>query len=72
MWDHLDRRLRQRVPPQQNRQQLEQALFEEWDRIHDDASRRLTASMRRRILALIDAMGAHTRSNHLSCDVIGH
>lgn len=61
LWDHVDRRLRQRVPLPQNRQQLQQALFEEWDRIPNDVIRRLTTSMRRRILALIDARGAHTR-----------
>ena len=61
LWDHLDRQLRQRVPPPANRQQLEEVLLDLWRRIPADVIRRLTTSMRRRVLACIDARGGHTR-----------
>ena len=61
LWDHLDRHLRQLVPLPGNRQELEQALINIWNGIPADVIRRLTTSMRRRVLACIDAQGGHTR-----------
>ena len=61
LWDYLDRQLRQRVPPPANGQQLEEVLLDVWCRIPADVIRRLTTSMRRRVLACIDARGGHTR-----------
>lgn len=61
LWDHLDRLLRQLVPPPSNQQELEQALLNIWNGIPADVIRRLTTSMRRRVLACIDAQGGHTR-----------
>lgn len=61
LWDHLDRKIRGRQQVPQNRQQLQQALREEWNRIPNDVIRRLTTSMRRRVRACIDAAGGHTR-----------
>ena len=61
LWDHLGRQLRRRQPQPQNRQQLEHVLHEEWRRIPADVIRRLTFSMRRRVMACINANGCHTR-----------
>ena len=38
LWDHLDRQLRKRRNPPANRQELENALLQEWDRIVVDAT----------------------------------
>ena len=59
--DHLDRLLRQLVPPPSNQQELEQALLNIWNGIRADVIRRLTTSMRRRVLACIDVQGGQTR-----------
>ena len=61
LWDHLGRQLRRRQLQPHNVQQLEQALHYEWARIPDYVIRRLTSSMRRRVLSCIDANGGHTR-----------
>lgn len=61
LWDALDRRIRQRRPPPANRQQLAQALQDEWQRIPRNDVRRLILSMRRRVNACIVARGGHTR-----------
>lgn len=61
LWDHLDRQIRRRQQPPANRNELEQALRQEWQRIPPYVIRRLTSSMRRRITACIEARGGHTR-----------
>ena len=61
LWDHLDRQIRRRRVPPVNVQDLERCLLEEWQRITPNVIRRLTASVRRRVLACIDADGGHTR-----------
>ena len=61
LWDHLDRRIRARDPAPQNHAQLRQALIEEWQRYPQDRINRLIASMPRRIQALRQANGEHTR-----------
>lgn len=61
LWDHLDRQIRRRHQPPDNRQDLVRALRAEWQRIPPNVIRRLTSSMRRRVTACIDAHGGHTR-----------
>ena len=61
LWDHLDRQIRRRRVPPVNVQDLERRLLEEWQRITPNVIRRLTSSVRRRVLACIDAHGGHTR-----------
>ena len=57
----LDRQIRRRQPVPQNRQQLEHALREEWNRIPNHVIRRLTTSMRRRVRACVEAAAGNTR-----------
>lgn len=61
LWDHLDRKVRARHPPPQNHVQLRQALIEEWHRYPQFQVNRLIMSMPRRIRALRQANGGHTR-----------
>lgn len=61
LWDELDRRVRQRQPPPQNLQQLEQALQYEWQRIPRVRTQRLIESMPRRVRAVLQANGGHNR-----------
>lgn len=61
LWDLLDRRVRLRQHPPANRQELVQALQAEWNRLPRDLIRRLTFSVRRRVLACVAARGGHTR-----------
>lgn len=61
LWDELGKRVRNRQNPPQNVVQLEQALVDEWRRIPANVIRRLTRSMRRRCLAVVNANGGHTR-----------
>lgn len=61
LWDELKRRISVRVPRPQNRQQLIQALHEEWEGIPQHRIRRLVASMRSRCTACVAAGGGHTR-----------
>lgn len=61
LWDVLDRRIRNREPQPGNIPQLLQALQEEWEAIPQNQIRRLVNSMRRRIAAVIQARGGHTR-----------
>lgn len=61
LWDHLDRQIRSRPVPPVNLQHLEQCLLDEWQRITPNVIRRLTTSVRRRVVACIDAQGGHTR-----------
>ena len=61
LWDILDRRVRRRDPEPATVRQLRQALQEEWDRITQAEIRQLIDSMHRRIQAVCDARGGHTR-----------
>ena len=61
LWDNLDRRLRRRQPQPQTRQQLCQALQDEWRRIPQRQIRDLIESMPRRCQSVIEANGGHTR-----------
>lgn len=61
IWDVLGRRLRGRQNQPANLQELAQALIQEWDNIPANVIRRHTSSMRRRVNAVINANGGHTR-----------
>lgn len=61
LWDQLGRRVSRRVPPPRNRQELVDALHQEWANIPQDNVRRLIRSMRRRCVACLDANGGNTR-----------
>ena len=57
----MDRQVRQRVPIPGNVRELRTALGEEWDNIPQATIDNLMGSMRRRLTALRDAHGGHTR-----------
>jgi len=61
LWDNLDRRLRRRNPQPESLAQVRAALLEEWNNIPQAEIQHLIASMRRRLTAVIDARGGHTR-----------
>ena len=61
LWDHLGQQIRRRPYPPMNRNQLVQALRQEWRAIPDAVIRRLTNCVRRRVRACILAHGGHTR-----------
>ena len=60
LWDHLGQRIRRRPNPRVIRDQLVQALRQEWRAIPGAVIRRLTNSVRRRTHACILAPGGHT------------
>ena len=57
IWDMLGRRIHAREPPVQNIRQLEAALHREWQQLSQQDIRRLSGGMRRRVDAVIQAMG---------------
>lgn len=61
VWDYLGIRVRQRDPPVQNLHELEQALHEEWQRLPQRKIQRLVQGMRRRVEAVIQAVGEYIR-----------
>ena len=61
IWDMLGLRIHVREPPVQNIRQLEVALHREWQQLSHQDIRRLTGGMRRRVEAVIQARGGHTR-----------
>ncbi len=61
IWDILDRRVRRRDPQPTTVKQLTRALVEEWDRITQPEIQRFINSMHRRIQAVCDTRGGHTR-----------
>ena len=61
LWYHIGQRIRRRPNPPMNRDQLVQALRQEWRAIPDVVIRRLTNSVRRRVHAYILAHGGYTR-----------
>ena len=61
IWDELERRLQARQNVPNNVAELRQALPGEWQAIPRERIRRVICSMRRRIQAVIDADGGHTR-----------
>ena len=61
IWDIIGRRVQAREPPPQNLNELEAALHEEWQRIPMIQFQRLVRGMRRRVGAVIQAIGGSTR-----------
>lgn len=61
LWDRLDRQVRNRNPAPATLAQLRAALTQEWANIPQNAIDDLLSSMPRRIQALIQANGGHTR-----------
>ena len=61
LWDPLGRRIRQRQQPPVTVQDLGRALQDEWRQIPIHVIRRLTNSMRRRVVSLVASRGGHTR-----------
>ena len=61
LWDELDRRVRRRRNTPNTLGQLRTALLEEWENIPMRKVNALVNSMQRRIRAVINARGGHTR-----------
>ncbi|TFK58033.1 hypothetical protein BDN72DRAFT_782606 [Pluteus cervinus] len=61
VWDYLDRRLRHRERPPKTRDELWEALQEEWHKIPLKYIRKLYLSIPRRIQALVRANGRYTK-----------
>ena len=61
LWDELDKRIRRHHQPTESVDQLQAALVEEWNNISQAFMQRLIGSMRRRLTAVINARGGHTR-----------
>lgn len=61
VWDQLDRLVRAREALPRNRNELWDALQEEWLNISQDSIDRLFESMPRRVQAVIEARGGNTR-----------
>ena len=61
LWDELDRRVRRRQNTPNTLGQLWTALLEEWENIPMRKINALVNSMQRRIRAVINARGGHTR-----------
>jgi len=60
-WDELYKRMRRLPQRPESVYQLRTALLEEWNNIPQARIQRLIASMRRRLTAVIQARGGHTR-----------
>ena len=61
LWDELDRRVRRRRNTPNTLGQLRTALLKEWENIPIRKINALVNSMQRRIRAVINARGGHTR-----------
>ena len=61
LWDYLDRKIRLRSPIPTNLNQMWAALVEEWGNIENDYIEKLYESMPRRVAALLEAKGGHTK-----------
>ncbi|GFV22941.1 transposable element Tcb2 transposase [Trichonephila clavipes] len=60
VWDAVGRRVAGRQPPPQTLRELERALLEEWDRIHQLVINSLIDSMPQRCSTLLAVRGNHT------------
>ena len=60
IWDIIGLRVRERTPPVQTFNELEQTLHQEWQRLAQVQIRRLVGSMRRRLAAVICVNGSYT------------
>lgn len=61
LWDELKRRLHAQRPRPASLNELRQFLQEEWRNLQQDVIRNLISSMPRRLQAVIQARGGHTR-----------
>ena len=61
LWDELDDKIRKRQTPVRSVSELKEALFVGWSQIDPLTCKNLVASMSRRINAVIDAKGGHTK-----------
>lgn len=59
LWDELDRRVRKRTI--KNKQDLKNALLEEWDLISHDYTKVLVNSMKNRLNAVLQSQGGPTK-----------
>ena len=60
IWDIIGRRVKERTPPVQTLNDLEQKLHQEWQYLTQVQIRRLVGSMRRRLAAVIHVNGSYT------------
>ena len=60
IWDIIGRRVKERTPPVQALNDLEQTLHQEWQHLTQVQIRRLVGSMRRRLAAVIRVNGSYT------------
>ncbi len=60
VWDMLSRRVRQRLHPPENAQNLTNALVQEWQAIPQNDIRRIIRSMPLRCQECVNARGGHT------------
>ena len=61
LWDELERRLRLRITPPKNEDELYQFLQEEWNKIPKDVIEKLVNSMGNRVREVYEADGYPTR-----------
>ena len=61
LWDYLDRKVCLRSPLPRNRDQMWDALVEEWGNIEIDYIQKLYKSIPCRVEALLLAKGGHTK-----------
>ena len=61
LWDELGRPVRHRKNPRETRQELRDALVQEWNNIPQPFIQQLIGSMRRRCIAVVAARSGHTR-----------
>ena len=61
VWDLLKRRVKSRMPPPNNLNELGNALLEEWERLPQEIIDNIICSMPRRMETVIRARGGNTR-----------
>jgi len=61
LWDGLKRSVNKRIKPDTTLQQLRRIIIREWDKLGQDDIRCFIRSMRRRVVAVIEANGGHTK-----------
>ena len=63
LWDLIDRNVRKQRPLPNNVEKLKVAIMKEWAAIDVETCRNLIRSMNRRVKAVIQARGMHTKIN---------
>ena len=61
LWSELDRRVRTRKKLPSSKQELWEALEEEWDNIEPEFCQKLIDTMPRRITDVLKSKGGHTK-----------